>query len=916
MDPRDPSIKEGPSGTKARRLAIVTSRLPVTPKTDKEKTPLVEPLSAYGYTSTLLGIAGELDFAEIVWIGWPGVCVTDKAEEEKCTETLSASTSGIRYVPVWLSKDEVDKFFDGFCNSSLWPLLHWMTPYAQFKAEWAETYWQVNERFAEAVQRETDERDIVWVHDYHFFMLPQFLRDPQTTSGSELGSHGPDLGRDNSRNSMGAPASSSNVSAGTAPNTNLQIVFFLHTPFPSYEVLSVHPQCNMLLEGVLGANLIGFHTYMYLRHFRSSIFRKLGCSTELDRIDYNGMRTKLAVCPIGPNVKSMEEVMKKDAFEGHLRDYIAQYEGKNVVLSVDRLDYAKGFPQKMAAIGRYLEMAQQQNQGTRLQSDVRFAEQLESTLQEKKKAKGSRRELLIRMGASMMKAFKHNAQAAVDHTKTVFVLIAAPSRQRDQAMEEQVQQTVSQINGRFSTPTHQPIVYIYSEVSPCELAALYARADCCLVTPLIDGMNLIAKEFLVAKDRHRAKVVPGLVVLSMLTGAAQELFDALVVNPHDENAVAQAITFALELDISDRWRFTENMRSTVLQNNARQWAEGMLSKLQGPVLGRDDLCPLSSHMDQEDLPEQADLLFGQRQAGVKALFLDFAGTLEEEKQDGVAPTMCAETRELCEQLNERASNDGDLIVYIMSWHERAVLQEMFRDFQNLTLVAEDGSYLQRPGRKSRHWETYCPSLVGKWKDLVKPVMVLFAQNTPGARVDDQKKTTIAWCYAECDTVYGEFKAHELAHLLSASLVNLPCQVTLDSCGKTVEVASLQANKGIVVQAAFDEWEAARDGDPFSAVFCAGNDSADEAAFQAALSLGEKRPEMALITAKVGTGKSHARYRVSDPSELRKYLSSILRDDSSASSPLASKARTRTSFSSATGTPREEYASPAVDPNYL
>jgi len=241
---------------------------------------------------------------------------------------------------------------------------------------------------------------------------------------------------------------------------------------------------------------------------------------------------------------------------------------------------------------------------------------------------------------------------------------------------------------------------------------------------------------------------------------------------------------------------------------------------------------------------------------------------------------------------------------------------MFRDFPNLTLVAEDGSYLQRPGQKSRRWETYCPSLVGKWKELVKPVMQLFVRNTPGARVEVHKTTTITWCYEKCDTVYGEFKAHELAALLSQSLVNLPCQVTLDSGGKTVEVASLQANKGVVVQAAFDEFEAARYGDPFSAVFCAGNDSTDEAAFLAALSLGEQRHEMALITAKVGTGKSHARYRVSTPSELRKYLSALLQDDLCASSPMASKSRTRTSFSSAMGTPRDEYSSPAMDPNYL
>mmetsp|Transcript_11410 Transcript_11410/g.26364 ORF Transcript_11410/g.26364 Transcript_11410/m.26364 type:complete len:930 (+) Transcript_11410:97-2886(+) len=885
-------------GSKARRLVIVSGRLPVNPKPDK--TPPVEAVSAYSYTSTVLGIAGELDFEEIVWIGWPGVVVTDKAEEERCTEVLHASSFGIRFLPIWLTKDEVDRFFNGFCNSSLWPLLHWMTPYAHFKQEWAETYWIVNERFAEAVRKTTEEDDVVWVHDYHLFLLPQFLREPsQGLDNDSQGGSAPDLWRNSSRDVKGTattPTWSPSVSSAADPSLSLpvhrlRIVLFLHTPFPSYEVLSVHPQCNMLLEGALGADLIGFHTYMYLRHFRSSILRVLGFSTELDRIDHQGMRTKLGVFPIGPNVKGIDEVMKKDAFSEHLRDYNVQYEGKNVVLSVERLDYSKGLPQKMAAIRRYLEQAQQNKDG-KAHHDHRLAAQLDGILQEKK-AKGSRREMLIRMGASMMKAFASNAQPTIDHTKTVFVFIAIPSKQREgdvkyQAMEEQVQQTVSEINGLYSTPTHQPIVYIYREVSACELYALYARADCCLVTPLIDGMNLVAKEFLVAKDRslkdRSTKVVPGLVVISELTGAAQELFDALVVNPHDENAVAQAITFALELDMDDRWVFTDNMRLEVMKNDAGAWADGILANLQAP-----DPLPLASDGVQEELASESSIPFRRWQEGVKALFLDYSGTLDEAD----APTMSAETKAICVMLNERSSSDGDLTVYIMSRHEREVLEELFSDFPNLTLVAEDGSFLHRPGEKQR-WEAYCPSVIAKWKELVKPVMQLFVRSTPGSKIEVHKTTTITWCYSKCDTVYGEFKAHELVHLLSQSLVSLPCQVTLDTSAKTVEVESLQANKGVVVQSAFDEFETAN-GEPFSAVFCAGDDRTDEAAFLAALSLGKHRPGTTIVTVKVGGGESHAQFRVGDPAEMRKFLKSLLGDEDK--QPQARWAHKRASHSS-------------------
>mmetsp|Transcript_21641 Transcript_21641/g.50577 ORF Transcript_21641/g.50577 Transcript_21641/m.50577 type:complete len:903 (-) Transcript_21641:110-2818(-) len=880
------------------RLVIVTSRLPVTIKPDKN--PPLETASGHAYTSTLLGITDELDYEEIVWIGWPGTVHAEKAEEDRCTECLksSSSTSTVRYIPVWLSKDEVDRFFYGYCNNSLWPLLHWMTPYAHFKTEWAETYWSVSDRFAEAVRGVTDAGDVVWVHDYHLLLLPMLLRDMPTGSSSPEGVEAPSNAR--STGSFGDAA----LSALKQPH-KLQVAFFLHTPFPSYEILSVHPHCNLLLEGVLGADLIGFHTYTYLRHFRSSVLRVLGFSTQLDRIDHNGMRTELGVFPIGPNVRGMEDVMRKEPFWEHLRDYTVQFEGKNVVLSVERLDYSKGLPQKMAAIRRYLQLAQQESKEGRGQREDAFAAHLDSILREKK-AKGSTRHPLIRMGASMMKAFVNAKPVVVDHTKTVFVFIAIPSRQGDgdvtyQEMEEQVQQSVSEINGHFSTPTHQPIVFIHKNIPTAEMAALYARADCFLVTPLIDGMNLLAKEFLVAKDRSQgdrsAKAVPGVVVISELTGAAQELFDALVVNPHDENAVAQAILFALEMDLDDRWVFTENMRREVLKNDAGAWAEGLLAKL-----GTSDDLPLASD-GLKQLPDEAAESFMRTEDGVKALFLDFSGTLEDSGVEGLS----AETKDICAALNERASGDGDLVVYIMSGHGKEVLEEQFEGYANLTLVAEHGSFCRRPGE--RRWEARCQSDIAKWKELVRPVMQLFVKSTPGSRIEVDKASTIVWHYSNCDTVYGEFKAHELVHLLSQSLMNLPCQIYTGD--KTVEVASLQANKGVVVQTAFDDFEMVH-GEPFQAVLCAGDDRTDEPAFLAASSLGSSRPNVTVVTAKVGAGESHAKYRIAGPADLRRFLMQFLSDELSVWGRL-SKWRSRQQAARSSEEPKSPSRSPGGHP---
>eukprot|EP00439_Symbiodinium_sp_Y106_P014613 s2761_g2.t1 len=474
------------------RVVVVSNRLPVTLHPDRQPPNDVE-LSAGGLASALrsciasyeeasacpgwgadLGDADSMKPKEALWIGWPG-CVPSSEDQERLTKRLAEASASwnCRMIPVWLQQGDVDDFYTGFSNSSLWPLMHWMTTNARFKRVWAEAYRRVNEQFADVILTEATPMDLVWIHDYHLFLVPQMLRKkrdiklvqaeaeksglvqlerpghlppelphadadvrhvkrpeglPSTPEDAEESEAQPAAAHSTSE-TFEEPMSSNSpkaerqafksctdrltllgeelgevcalffvharrtVLAGQRANTEkpaeedsaekpgrdgypnasmkkmrrsitqvemaskLRIAFFLHTPFPGYEVLCVLPQCVDVVEGVLGADLVGFHTYNYLRHFRSCVIRLCGFTPDIDHVDHRGQRTHLGVFPIGANVNDIMDAMKTETFAQHLKEYTEQFQGKSLVLNVERLDYSKGLPQKLAAIQRYLEEA-------------------------------------------------------------------------------------------------------------------------------------------------------------------------------------------------------------------------------------------------------------------------------------------------------------------------------------------------------------------------------------------------------------------------------------------------------------------------------------------------------------------------------------------------------------------------------
>lgn len=865
------------------RLIIVSNRLPVTIRPDKEPPENIEQSSG-GLVSALRSVVN--DYEEAIWIGWPGNHCENEDEEQKTTELLAQWSTTIKMVPVWLCRSDAEDFYNGFSNASLWPLLHWMPPYARFRKSWSDAYKRVNQIFVDTIIDVAHPDDFVWIHDYHLFLAPQLLRDTiaircgvpspvarpkdlppplphdfSEVSTAEDAEQVPILTR---KVSFQQDDRSSAFSRKMSRDSllHLKVGFFLHTPFPSFEVMGVLPICVDIVEGMLGADMIGFHTYNYLRHFRSCVIRLCGFTPEMDVVQHMGRRTQLGVFPIGANCQDIGEAIKSDTFKEHLREYTTQFQGKSLVLSVERLDYTKGMPQKLAAIERYLEEAEktdkikrQRKEGERAPSpqEEERAEVLEGLQKkfEERVAQSCHKGLRTSMNHKLWQWVRARPEKdEPDHAKTVFLFIAVPSRQSVQEyqnIEEEVHRTISTINGRFSTVNHTPIVYIHRSVSHEELVALYSRADCCLVTPLVDGMNLVAKEFVAAKDKTVENAVPGTIVLSELAGAAQELFDALVVNPYDVEAVADAIHISLELtkgtglDEESCWAVTDRMRNAVLKNDAQAWARRFLAEL--GKINTNNSIPSAVYT----LIDFTAACFFERAAGTKAIFIDFDGCLKDLKIAEFAPLLCA------------LSKRGDLKIVIVSGMSAEYLDKQFGVFANLNVIAEHGLLLRRAG--AQRWERFGKISASDWMEKIRPVLELFERCTPDSRVE-VRTTSIVWDYSKCDESYGLFKTKELVHQLAMSIGNLPCQVCEGN--SIVEVVSIHQRKGCAVQQLCAEQE--RTGNEFSSILCISDDRADETLYQDA-------PPMA-YTVRVGSSETRARHRFADWAEARHFLQLI------------------------------------------
>ncbi len=726
------------------KLIMVSNRLPVKVDADgsAERT-------AGGLASALEGAALTV---EQVWVGWPGGAAEDFDDLEK----VRASLEKTGVVPVFLTGEELDGFYEGYSNSTLWPLLHYMVERARFSNDWWEAYQRVNRKFADVIMEVADEGDQVWIHDYHLFLVPSMLR------GRRKG---------------------------------LKVGFFLHTPFCTSEIFRVLPNRGELLKGVLGADVIGFHTYNYLRHFRSSILRVLGWETEMEGMWHNSREVHMGVYPIGHSHAGFEEAVGLPEFPEVLKTHLNNLTGKRMILNVERLDYTKGLPEKLAAMRRFLE----QNPDKR--DDV------------------------------------------------LFVMIAVPSRQGVKEYDdltEEVQREVGAINGEYGKVGHSPVHFLHRGFPMVDLAAFYALAEVCLVTPLRDGMNLVAKEFLDCQ-RPEFSERPGVLILSEFAGAAQELSHAIHVNPYDVDDVAQAINRALEMPDAERRKRIDAMQGRLRKQDSGAWARRFLRDLDKVPDRKQRVAIL------EMLPlakELAERLKGGAKLG---MFLDYDGTLRDFVD---VPDHAVPDEGLPRLLMDLASHERVLMAIVSGRHPDFL--EKHLGGLGVTLVGEHG--YRWLDRGHGEWVLFNPHVNTEWKAAIRDHLDQVSLLTPGTHVED-KESALVWHYRNADPEFGAWRARGLLDELTAMAANLP--VTVHHGQKIVEVSSQQVSKGDAVEYLMKAWEC-------DAALVVGDDQTDETM------IALEPSGVDFFSVKVGKGSTRARYRT-DITGLRAFLEA-LRDE--------------------------------------
>jgi trehalose 6-phosphate synthase/phosphatase len=680
---------------------------------------------------------------DLKWIGWAGGHIPDPDERNRITREL---IDRYKYYPIFLDDAEATDYYDGFSNSSMWPLLHYMNTYSRYWTQWYEAYQRVNRIFAEAVIKVARPDDMVWVHDYHLMLLPRILRQE---------------------------------------SPHRKIGFFLHTPFPPSEIFRCHPNREDLLQGLLGADLIGFQTFGYLRHFRATVLRVLGIESAMDRIDHDHYTTVLGVYPIGINVDKFLLELQSAEFARRLAEYRDVYNNKKVVLCVERLDYTKGIPRRLDAIERFLDQYP-------------------------------------------------------NRENIVFIFISVPSREDIAAYQnlvEQVQGRVSQINGKYSTIKNVPLIFLNRSVSFSQLCALYALADVCMVTPLVDGMNLVAKEYVFCQ-----KEKTGVLILSEFAGAAQEFPHALIVNPYHIRQMADSLTIALEMSDAEKSLRMTQMRARVIRYDANHWADAFLTDL--------DACKADQEIETDTQMISIEDLRALIDGDPVALFLDYDGTLMELQKK---PTDAYPRAEMDNLFARMAADDG-LDVFVISGRTREDMMHWFGRF-DIALVAEHG-FLYRLSPKEE-WVFFDPKTDLDWMAKIIEIFNHYADMTPGSFVE-VKKSSVVWHYRASEPEFGTWKAHQLVADLSEMLSNLP--VKIHHGKKIVEVVSMQINKGAVMTAFMARRRYAK-------ALCAGDDDTDESMFRSS--------DEGIISVKVGDGATSAHYRSPDPEAFRKLIELLL-----------------------------------------
>lgn len=734
---------------KPSRLIIVSNRLPVS--VERTEAGLAFQPSVGGLATSLNSLREE---TEMLWLGWPGLAPRDEQEAEEMERHLRQEYG---CAPIFLEPELFDKYYTGFSNGCLWPLFHYFMQYAHYDWDEWHAYQRVNRQFAEKLEGILRPNDRVWVHDYHLMLLPALIR--QIVPEAAIG-------------------------------------FFLHIPFPSYELFRTLPWREQLLNGLLGADLIGFHSFSYARHFNSALLRILGVENEFGRVLVGDRPAKVDTFPLGVDVERFASALKLEPVKERLEELEEQRGDRKIVLSVDRLDFTKGILERLAAFSQFLE----------------------------------------------------------DYPgwqgKVSLVSICVPSRQsvpEYQELKRQVDEMVGRINGRFSQPGWTPIWYLYRKLPFEGLVPFYLLADVALVTPLRDGMNLVAKEYLASRPHGT-----GVLVLSETAGSAEELGEALIVNPHDQPSIIEKLLAALTMDEAEQIRRNKPMIARLHRYTINRWADDFLTQLEAASQRRPGY--RASYLAGS---RREQLLQDFQQAEHRLLLLDYDGTL-------VGFTSRAEDAEpdadLLQLLAHLKSDPANTIV-IISGRDHQTLDGWLGQL-DLDLVAEHGARIRRD---AADWQLMEEGGASDWQEEIRPVMEVYVDRTPGAYLED-KGSSLVWHYRQSEPELGSIRAKELVDTLESYLTNTSLHLMQGS--KVIEVKQSNVNKGRAAQ----RWLSASD-PAFDFILAVGDDVTDEDLFQALPDQG--------YSIKVGpSNQTSARFYLQNAAGVRQLLKDLVESSTS------------------------------------
>lgn len=724
------------------KLIISSNRLPVTATIVDGQIMLN---SSAGGLAT--GLAPLMD-GETIWVGWSGL-TTDETPSG-LTEELTLGLRSRNLVPVEFTAAELTGYYTAFANGILWPLYHYQTERMPLTLVGWEQYVAVNTRFAHAIAEQYRDGDLVWIHDYHLQLVPRLLRE-------------------------------------LLPDA--KIGFFLHIPFPSSEIFRILPWRSEILEGLLGADVVGFHTHAYARYFRTALLRILGIESYADNIDYSGRTIKAGAFPLGVDsrqVASIQALPVGADLEESLVGMRTSGRLEHLLLAIDRLDYTKGIPRRLLALERLLEKV----------PEIRG--------------------------------------------KVALLQIAVPSRDDVPAYgnyRRQVEELVGRINGKFGQPGYQPIQYVTRTYTQQQIFTLYRHIDVMVVTPLRDGMNLVAKEFIACRQDG-----DGVLVLSEFAGAAAELGEAVHVNPYDIDGTAEAIKTAIFMIPSERKARMKALRMRIAQFDAATWTKSFI----------DVLCRSQEGLERRKFITARELLASLPTRRGLALLLDYDGTLFPIVR---IPQLAAPDKALLALLDLLARNSMHEI-HIISGRPADTLAEWLGHLP-VHLHAEHGAMSRSPLQKE--WVTaVAHSAEPDWKNFVWPVLNDIVKNTPGSFVEE-KTHALAWHYRMADPDHAERTANELR--LHGREAFSPLGLELISGKRVIEVRIVGINKGAVATRIMKN----QNGSHFPVAI--GDDTTDEDMFSAVSDFG--------VSVVVGDRPSRAQARLRDPAEVRKFLQLLL-----------------------------------------